>query len=243
MKITNKGENNMNVKGYKVFNPDWTCNGFQYEVGKTYKHEGNIEVCKEGFHFCQKVSNCFNYYAFDSRNKVAEVKAVGIVKTSGDKSVTDIIEIVREITWNEVLTLCNSGDFNSGNGNSGDFNSGDWNSTDYSSGYFNSVEQPLYVFNKPLKMTRESFLKSKGLLVLIEHFKYNWWISSQYMTDEEKSIHPEYITTGGYLITVDFKAACKTMWDSLDSDEKQAVKEIPNFDADVFEEITGIKAE
>lgn len=22
------------IKGYKVFNPDWTCRDFQYEVGK-----------------------------------------------------------------------------------------------------------------------------------------------------------------------------------------------------------------
>ena len=27
------------VKGFKVFNPDWTCRGFQYEVGKTYEEE------------------------------------------------------------------------------------------------------------------------------------------------------------------------------------------------------------
>lgn len=24
------------MKAYKVFNPDWTCKGFQYEIGKRY---------------------------------------------------------------------------------------------------------------------------------------------------------------------------------------------------------------
>lgn len=61
------------------------------------------------------------------------------------------------------------------------------------------------------------------------------------MTNEEKKAHPEHETTGGYLKTVDFKIACKMMWDNLDDEDKQAVREIPNFDADVFEEITGIK--
>ena len=28
------------MKAYKIFNHDWTCKGFQYEVGKTYKIPG-----------------------------------------------------------------------------------------------------------------------------------------------------------------------------------------------------------
>ncbi len=97
------------MKGYKVFNPDWTCKGFQYKVGETFKHDGTIEVCNAGFHFCEKVADCFNYYSFDSSNKVAEIEAVGNVKTRGDKSVTDEIRIVREISWHEVLDLANEG--------------------------------------------------------------------------------------------------------------------------------------
>ena len=61
------------------------------------------------------------------------------------------------------------------------------------------------------------------------------------MTNEEKKSHPEYKATGGYLKTVDFKTACQMMWDSLDNEDRQEVREIPNFDADIFEEITGIK--
>ena len=88
---------------YKVFNPDWTCRDFKYKVGKTFKHDGNIEMCGKGFHFCQKASDCFNYYNFDSKNKVAEVKAIGLVETQGDKSVTNEIVIVREITWQDLI--------------------------------------------------------------------------------------------------------------------------------------------
>ena len=40
------------VKGYKGFNQDLTCRGFQYEIGKTYEYNGEIELCSSGFHFC-----------------------------------------------------------------------------------------------------------------------------------------------------------------------------------------------
>ena len=138
------------VKGYKVFNPDWTCRGFQYEVGKIFEMDIEPSCCDIGFHFCKKASGCFNYYSFDSQNKVAEVTALGLVDNSqdGDKSCTNKIRIDRELTWHEVLDLvnsgkgctglCNSGDWNSGNRNSGNRNSGDWNSGDWNSGNRNS---------------------------------------------------------------------------------------------------------
>ena len=136
------------IKGYKVFNPDWTCRGFQYEVGKTFKHAGNIKMCGEGFHFCQKASDCFNYYRFDNRNKVAEVEAIGLVETSGNKSVTDEIKIVREIQWQELLTIvnegndctgfCNTGNRNAGNKNAGDCNTGNKNAGDWNTGNRNT---------------------------------------------------------------------------------------------------------
>jgi hypothetical protein len=141
------------IRGFKVFNPDWTCMGFKYEVGKTYEEDVTPSVCNRGFHFCKQAKDCFNYYTFDPNNKVAEVIALGEVAENGDKCCTNKIQIVREITWGEVLTivntgkactgLCNSGnrnsgDCNSGNMNSGDCNSGDCNSGDWNSGYRNS---------------------------------------------------------------------------------------------------------
>lgn len=320
----------MGVRGYKVFNPDWTCRGFQYEVGKTFKHEGNIEMCKSGFHFCMKASDCFNYYEFDCKNKVAEVEAIGRIETYGDKCVTDEIKIIREISWHEVLDVvndghgctgrcnagnyntgdynsgeynsgyynsghwntgnfnagncnsgshnsgnynvrnCNSGDlnignynsgdwntggyntgdcntgdwntggYNSGNHNTGNYNSGSWNMINYSSGFFNTKEFPVIAFNKPCNISRDEFLESNGVSILNRKYRNHWWICSKDMTEEEKKEHPEHKTIKGYLKTVDFKTACKMMWDNLDDYEKQAVREIPNFDADIFMEITGI---
>ena len=57
------------MKGYKVFNSDWTCRGYQYEIGKTYEIAESPKCCKVGFHFCEKLADCFNYYSFDLYGK------------------------------------------------------------------------------------------------------------------------------------------------------------------------------
>ena len=186
------------MKGYKVFNPDFTCRGFQYEAGKTYKTDGRPILCCNGFHFCEKVSDCFNYYSFDPRNKVAEVEALGEVVTEedGGKSCTNEIKIVREVSWEEMLTLansgkgntgrnnsgdwnsgnrnsgnrnsgdCNSGNRNSGNWNSGNWNSGDWNKTNYSSGFFCTEEPKMLFFDKESDWTHEKWIWSDARNVL-----------------------------------------------------------------------------
>ena len=241
----------MRVKGYKVFNPDWTCRGFQYKVGETYTHEGDIDACKSGFHFCRRAADCFNYYSFDSKNKVAEVEAIGVVKTDGDKSVTDKITIVREVEWQELLTIVNigigntgnrnTGNRNTGNRNTGGWNAGDWNTGDWNTGFFSTVTPKADLFEKPTDLTHEQVLNLPGMQVLNHAYENNWWIFSKDMTDEEKKQHPEHETTGGYLKTVPFKTACRMMWDKLDAADRQKVLDLPNFDARIFEEVTGIE--
>lgn len=229
------------IKGYKVFNENWKCRGFQYKVGETFKHNGNIELCGKGFHFCKKASDCFNYYSFDKKNKVAEVEALGLVETENDKSVTDEIRIVREIGWNEVLEIVNEGENCTGIGNTGDWNTGDWNTGDCNTGFFNTITPQLFVFNKVFLGTRNDLLNCVGIKILNWHYQDKWWIYSENMNDEEKTNHPEHKTTGGYLKKVDFKTACNIMWSNLTDEEKEEVKKIPNFDKNIFREITGIE--
>ena len=112
------------VHGYKVFDSDWTCRPAgakpkQYTCPGKFEEEGKLEVCCHGMHFCQTAADCFNYYDFDSENKVAEVIAYGEVLTVGDKSCTDKLEIVREIPWDEVLRIINLGKNCTGNRNTG----------------------------------------------------------------------------------------------------------------------------
>ena len=128
------------IKGYKVFNPDWTCRNFQYEVGKTFEEDVTPKCCDRGFHFCTKASDCFSYYGFNPENKVAEVLALGMVDTeSGDtKCCTNKIQIVREISWQELLTIVNTGKGCTGLCNTGNRNTGDWNTGDCNTGNRNT---------------------------------------------------------------------------------------------------------
>ena len=101
------------VKGYKVFNPDWTCspngNTKQYTCPGKFEEDITPVRCGHGMHFCRKASDCFNYYNFNLKNKVAEVIAYGDIVEEGDKCCTNKLEIVREIPWQELLTIVNTG--------------------------------------------------------------------------------------------------------------------------------------
>ena len=148
------------VKGYKVFNPDWNCRGFQYEVGKCYEMDEKPVVCKRGFHFCKNLLDCYEHYRFDENNKVAEVTAYGDIDIDEyeKKYCTNKIKIEKELNWNEVLNMVNTGknctgfrntgDCNTGNCNTGDRNTGDWNTGNWNTGCFNTVEQKIFLFNK-----------------------------------------------------------------------------------------------
>lgn len=241
------------MRGYKVFNPDWTCRGFQYAVGETFEENVTPSCCNRGFHFCTELKDCFNYYSFDLNNKVAEIEALGEIdaEVAGNKHCTNKIRIVREISWEEVLKmvntgktnvgLCNSGNRNSGNCNSGNCNSGDWNKTNFSSGCFNTKESKILMFNKPSNWTFRDWWDSEAryLLNKIQHNVLEW-IWSENMTDEEKEQYPEYETTGGYLKELDESECGQLWWDNLSDCNKNVIKSLPNFDAEIFKEITGI---
>ena len=230
------------TKGYKVFNSDWTCRGFQYEVGKTYEEDVTPSVCNRGFHFCKQAKDCFNYYTFDPNNKVAEVIALGEVAEEGDKCCTNIIKIEREITWEEVLTIVNTGKACTGLCNSGDCNSGDWNKTNFSAGVFCTEQPKLIMFNKPTEMTFDQWRCSDACILLDRiNFRPTKFIWSDDMTDEEKTTHPDWETTQGYLKKLDISECCHDWWMNLNMNEKCIIQNMPNFDAEIFEAITGIQ--
>ena len=306
------------VHGFKVFRPDWTCspngNTKQYTCPGKFEEEGELDVCGHGMHFCQTAADCFNYYSFNSENKVAEVIAYGEVRTDGDKSCTDKLEIVREIPWDEVLRIvnigknctgrCNTGDWNTGNRNTGDWNTGnrntgnrntgdwntgnrntgdcntgdwntgdwntgnrntgdwntgnrntgnrntgdwntgDWNKSSFNTGCFNTEEQKIMLFNKPSNMTYREWLESDARWLLNQIPKdVVEWVYEEDMTDEEKAAHPTYETTGGYLKVLDESECGQLWWGSLSDRRKEIIKAIPNFDAEIFFQCTGVRVD
>ena len=272
------------MKAFKVFNPDWTCKDYQFEVGNTYSIDSPIVLCENGFHFCRILSNCFNYYSFNINNKVAEVEILGdIIGDPFDKECTNIIKIVKELSWNDVLLLVNSGYSNSGNRNSGhsnsgnsnsgnrnsgnrnsghsnsghwnsgdwnsghwnsghwnsgDWNSGLWNSGDWNSGHFNTIAQEnIFVFNKICKkIDWDNIEKPKFIYNII----LNEWIPFNYMLDVEKINNPQSENMGGYLKIYNYKDAWKTSYNNASKEDIELLKLLPNFDKDIFFEITGI---
>src|SRR5574343_779114 len=77
---------------------DMTCRGFQYEVGKEYSLESKLQICENGFHFCENPFNCLEYYDnIKGDKRLFLVEALGIIITDDNKSVTNKIKIVEEI--------------------------------------------------------------------------------------------------------------------------------------------------
>ncbi len=132
----------------------------------------------------------------------------------------------------------NSGDWNSGNRNSGYRNSGDWNSGNGNSGDFNSTTpDTIRCFNKDVdRETWEQADKPQ----FIYNVNPNIWVDESDMTDDEKEEFSKFHDRGGYLKTIEYKEAWKIAWDEASEEDKTLLSKLPNFDADVFEEITGI---
>ena len=115
------------IKAYKGFNTDLTCRDFQYEVGKEYEQNGEIEACNNGFHACENPMDVFEHYLIEKDGHIArfcEVEQSGMIDREDDKVASSKISIKAEVKFADFVKL--AVDFvlekcKVGKGNSGDF--------------------------------------------------------------------------------------------------------------------------
>ena len=109
------------MKAYKGFNKDLSCYGgllpfipkpFQYEIGKTYEHDGKIEMCSSGFHACTMLKDVLEYYpaVFCHTNtdfRYCIVECDGEIKKSNkdSKICCNRITILRELSKKEMFSI------------------------------------------------------------------------------------------------------------------------------------------
>ena len=126
----------------------------------------------------------------------------------------------------------NSGYLNSGYRNSGDLNSGIFNKTNGSNGVFCNVEPKICIFNIQTDWTLKEFINSKYYdAIMSSDFPLTEW--------EYDNNHAENGVDGKLKVNT-YEDACRRWWDGMTQRNKNIIKSIPNFNIDVFCDITGI---
>ena len=249
--------------GYKATDMNGCCRGFKFEVGKTYTKDTkkeDLRCCTDtGFHFCRELWAIEQESSYKlSESRLFEVIA-GDVVCEGKKYCTNSITILREIEGEEKENLMNTGDWNTGNRNTGnrntgnwntgnrntggwntgDWNTGDWNTGNCNTGFFNTDEPFVRMFNKDTNYKRDDLIFPPFL-----YFGLTVWVSHDTATDEEKKEHKQEIEVcGGFLKKLDYKDAFRISWNKASPDEHKKLLSLPNWDNDIFKEISGIDAE
>ncbi|WP_218065765.1 DUF7666 domain-containing protein [Escherichia coli] len=96
----------MQITTYKGFQQDMTCRGFQFELDKTFEHEGTVKACSSGFHSCEYPLDCFSYYP-PANSRYAEAVAKGTIsrEDGGDSKIASAtITIKAELSVHQLVT-------------------------------------------------------------------------------------------------------------------------------------------
>jgi hypothetical protein len=87
-KATKSDDQAQPVIAVKGFDKNLQCRGFQFELEKTYTHEGNVEKCASGFHACENPLDVFGYYSpVTSRFALVELSGELSREESGDSKI------------------------------------------------------------------------------------------------------------------------------------------------------------
>ena len=106
-----QNETNERIKGYKIFDSDFTCRDMKYKVGETFKVNGEIVICKNGIHFCLSPFDCLDYYPFidcnGNFNKFAQVEGYGKIDKNTTNNRTKVavsnLDVIKELTLKDFI--------------------------------------------------------------------------------------------------------------------------------------------
>ncbi|TIW09539.1 MAG: hypothetical protein E5V66_22285 [Mesorhizobium sp.] len=97
------------ITAYKGFHDDLTCRPdgqvFQFEIGKTYHHDGKVKACKGGFHVITgHPLALFQYYA-PAGTRICQVEISGAMDTDdgGEKTAAEILTVGKEIGLTQLI--------------------------------------------------------------------------------------------------------------------------------------------
>jgi hypothetical protein len=143
------------ITGYKATDKNIRCLGYQFVPGQWHEHEGKVELCESGFHFCPDVAGPLYYYEKINNLRLWKVEAEFVEKVPEEAGVTTKyvarrIRLVEEVKvprsknfggqniglYN--IGIGNTGSRNKGGRNTGFDNNGSWNTGGSNYGSFNS---------------------------------------------------------------------------------------------------------
>ena len=131
-----------------------------------------------------------------------------------------------------------TGHWSTGYRSTGDHSTGNWSISNYSTGHFSTEDYAGFgAFNKPC--TPDEWVNAYKPDWL--YFNLAEWVATDEMSDQEKEDNPSYKTTDGYLKVYGYQEAFKKSYNEATREEQHKIKELPNFDADVFFTISGIR--
>ena len=132
----------------------------------------------------------------------------------------------------------NTGHSNTGNRNAGHSNTGNWNVGNWNVGCFNTTtpEVANYFNMSCNKSDWDEVAKPMWLFAP----KPTTWTVPDDMSAAEKVNNPTFATDGGFLRTNNMAEEWRTAYLGASDEDVQMVRDLPNFDAEVFEEITGL---
>ncbi len=91
---------------YKGLDANFQCRGYQFEVGKTYLHDGDVEACSSGFHSCSNPWDVLSYYDVTSRFSKVEVGGKTETHSEDSKIASAEITFKAELKLPELITDC-----------------------------------------------------------------------------------------------------------------------------------------